>query len=353
MQVGIHIPIEVNPTAHEDAQYFLEKLVAACCVVQNKVRFTQFISSEHQMAIEGCEQVRIDNTGIGSIINRSHIKLNRALKEYPVNVLLAPMTEMLKVQVPLFLCALNLARWEQASNDDPAPVKPKEVRAWKRYCLQASRIMAPTKYLQRRFLDFFECPLDKMLVNPVGTDTIFQESTRSIAQSPYLILYSDTLARPIMTRVRAALEMITEQYPHQIIIVGPGYSDEPDNWGVRTMRLEQCPPTQMAGLYQHCDAFIYSGLHDGSALRVLEAIHADAPVVAARSGAIEEVAGDMPIYFNPGSTNSIIQAIKKVIDNPETRRESVKKKSRHLLQTHNWETCAWKFLGALNHFEQD
>ena len=128
MQVGIHIPTEVNPTAHEDVQYFLEKLVAACCVVQTKVRFTQFISSEHHLAIEGCDHVRIENAGIGSIINRSHKKLNRALKEYPVNVLLAPMTEILKVHVPLFLCALNLARWEQAPNDDPAPLKPKEVR---------------------------------------------------------------------------------------------------------------------------------------------------------------------------------------------------------------------------------
>ena len=347
MQVGIFIPPEDHPDHDPDLQEYLEQLVTTCCAVQSKVQFVHFQIGDSAAPISGCKQILLNPKGMGGILRRDSFGLNRALKETPVEVLVAPLAPQLSVNTPLFLCALDLAAWEQAPNDDPAPLRPQNVKRWKQYCLQARRILAPTKYVQRRFLDFFECPMDKLLISPVGLSETPEDTAPPLAETPYIVVYASTRTRSLMHRVRSALEVITEKYPHQVIVLGPGYPDEPHHWGANTLRLEHCPADLRASLCRHGDIFIYAGLHDGSAMRLLEAIRAGIPVVAAKSGALEEVVGDLPVYFNPGSTNAIIRALQRVLDEPEAQQEKLDAKAAKVLGQHNWETCAWKFLGAL------
>jgi len=117
--------------------------------------------------------------------------------------------------------------------------------------------------------------------------------------------------------------------------VGQPAEAEPADWGPRVMRIEYCPASHLAGLYQHCDAFIQPSLYEGSGVTVLEAMRAGAPVVTSRTGGIEEVAGDTPIFFNPESTASIIAAYDGPSkNNPNNGRRASATANRPLRNTH-------------------
>jgi glycosyltransferase involved in cell wall biosynthesis len=66
-------------------------------------------------------------------------------------------------------------------------------------------------------------------------------------------------------------------------------------------------------LYNKAAAFIYPSLYEGFGIPLLEAMACGCPIIASRIPSTLEVAGECPIYFEPGETDSLLNAFISVL----------------------------------------
>ena len=99
---------------------------------------------------------------------------------------------------------------------------------------------------------------------------------------------------------------------------------------------------QLCHLYNGASALVFPSVYEGFGLPLLEAMSCGCPIIASRIPSTLEVAGDVPIYFNPGSPDELIQAMNLVMDEG---RDSPRV-SRGLQQAlrYSWDTTAQKTL---------
>jgi glycosyltransferase involved in cell wall biosynthesis len=76
----------------------------------------------------------------------------------------------------------------------------------------------------------------------------------------------------------------------------------------------------LRALYSSCTLFAYPSLYEGFGLPVLEAMQCGAPVLASRTPALSEVAGDAALLVNPGSPEEIARAIVELLGSEDERR---------------------------------
>jgi alpha-1,2-rhamnosyltransferase len=74
--------------------------------------------------------------------------------------------------------------------------------------------------------------------------------------------------------------------------------------------IESPPDEELEFLYQNAKALIMASIREGFGLPIVEAMAKHKPILASDIEVFKEVAGDYPIYFDPYSTDSLIDAIK-------------------------------------------
>jgi glycosyltransferase involved in cell wall biosynthesis len=73
----------------------------------------------------------------------------------------------------------------------------------------------------------------------------------------------------------------------------------------------------LEGLYSAAACFVFPSLYEGFGLPVLEAMARGVPVACSGRGALDEVAGDAALRFDPESETSIAAAIERLLTDPE------------------------------------
>lgn len=86
-------------------------------------------------------------------------------------------------------------------------------------------------------------------------------------------------------------------------------------------------------------ALTYVSLSEGFGLPLLEAMHAETPIVAANATALPEVAGDAAILVDPFSENDIAAALVRVFADENLRRELIEK-GRLQREKFSWDAAA-------------
>jgi len=74
--------------------------------------------------------------------------------------------------------------------------------------------------------------------------------------------------------------------------------------------IESPPDEELEYLYQNAKALIMASIREGFGLPIVEAMAKHKPILASDIEVFKEVAGDYPIYFDPYSVDSLIDAIK-------------------------------------------
>lgn len=329
-----------------DDRYF-RTLLLALRALQTETEFVLFCDEHNHAAFEGW--IRANVSGSASLLSglRGMGALEAAVAKAKVDVLWTPLAGATVGPVPQVLFATDFLPWE------PGPEggllrKGATLKAEKKACAAAKSLVVPSEYLRRKALDFFEMPLNKVVVAPPGVDPIFQTQQSTMIEPPYMVIFCDARIVPMLDKLNDALEQLAKDYPHNFVITGPGFDGEPGDWGDRYIRIERLPDSGMAGLYQHASVFIYPGMHDGCCVRVLEALSAGVPVVAQRNGAMNEHCADGPIYGSQPTAVSLVQSVRRAIEMDEKARSSRIHAGRSVLPKFSWEKSAWKLLTALS-----
>lgn len=104
---------------------------------------------------------------------------------------------------------------------------------------------------------------------------------------------------------------------------------------------------ELQALYQHALAFAFPSLYEGFGLPPLEAMSCGCPVAAARAASIPEVCGDAVLYFDPNSTTSIAEALRRLTEDDELRATLSRQGRRHAGR-YSWDASAAQLLRQLD-----
>lgn len=91
--------------------------------------------------------------------------------------------------------------------------------------------------------------------------------------------------------------------------------------------------------FQNADAYVVASLSEGFHIPLLEAMYEDCPVISADASCLPEVAGDAAIYFDPHSTQSLVDAVVKLQNTPGLRTTLINEGKRRARQF-SWKRMA-------------
>jgi glycosyltransferase involved in cell wall biosynthesis len=99
----------------------------------------------------------------------------------------------------------------------------------------------------------------------------------------------------------------------------------------------------LPSFYNLADLFVYPSLYEGFGLPVLEAMSCGCPVITSKNSSLPEVAGAAGILIDPLNVEELANAMMKVINNSEFRKDMVKKGIEHAGKF-SWEKAAQETL---------
>lgn len=99
------------------------------------------------------------------------------------------------------------------------------------------------------------------------------------------------------------------------------------------------PESDLVGLYNGAEAFVFPSLYEGFGLPPLEAMACGAPVIVSNASSLPEVVGDAGIQVNPHSSQELSQAIAEMLTNHALRHE-MQQKGLERAQRFSWQATA-------------
>jgi glycosyltransferase involved in cell wall biosynthesis len=117
---------------------------------------------------------------------------------------------------------------------------------------------------------------------------------------------------------------LPRQYMLPVVLVGPSRNDDPSNPTLQLIDnngigkyfqfLGYIPDAHLPVLYASAKALIHPAWCEGFGLPPLEAMACGTPVIASNRTAVPEVVGDAALLVDPGSSESLVQALQRVTD---------------------------------------
>jgi len=89
--------------------------------------------------------------------------------------------------------------------------------------------------------------------------------------------------------------------------------------GERVRHLGPVPPTVVPALYRRAAALIFPSLYEGFGTPPLEAMACGCPVACSSAASLPEICGDAALMFDPGSTESIAAAVRRIVSDSDLR----------------------------------
>ncbi|MGI4022330.1 MAG: glycosyltransferase family 4 protein [Janthinobacterium lividum] len=92
-------------------------------------------------------------------------------------------------------------------------------------------------------------------------------------------------------------------------------------------------------LYKNAIAFVFPSMYEGFGLPVLEAFSCGCPAIISNTSSLSEIGEDAVVYFDPKNPESMLNALKSVVNNPTFREEMIAK-GYEQLKNFSWENTA-------------
>jgi glycosyltransferase involved in cell wall biosynthesis len=96
---------------------------------------------------------------------------------------------------------------------------------------------------------------------------------------------------------------------------------------------------QLNDLYAHALAFVNPSMYEGFGMSILEAFANNCVVCLSNATCFPEIAADAAMYFDPYNSDSLAEAISKVIYD-STASENFKQLAQERLKLFSWNKCA-------------
>lgn len=107
---------------------------------------------------------------------------------------------------------------------------------------------------------------------------------------------------------------------------------------------------ELPRIYRSADAYIYGSTCETFGMTLLEAMASSLPIACSERSSMSEMLGDGGIYYDPLSVSSCMEAISRLFESAERRRE-LGRRARERAEAYDWVRCAretFQFLQTVN-----
>ncbi len=161
---------------------------------------------------------------------------------------------------------------------------------------------------------------------------------------------SNTLLYKHQWNVVKAVELLrNESFDITLKLVGGGSGEaqillenqikKSDPNGQFIEQIEFIPNNDLIAYYENSDIFIFASSCEAFGITLLEAMSSGIPIACSDRSCLPELLLDGGVYFDPEIPESISDAIRQLILNPELRR-TISKKSKKISSLYSWSRCS-------------
>ena len=182
----------------------------------------------------------------------------------------------------------------------------------------ARRLIAVSEFTRRELHDLFDVPEEKVRVIPNAVAAPF-EPRGEAAAGDYVLAVSTLEPRKNLSRLVEAHRRARLNGLPLLVAGAAGWGGvRVEGDGVRW--LGEVGDVELARLYRGARCVAYVSLYEGFGLPVLEAMACGAPVVAARTDALEEVASGAAVLVDPLDPDAIAAGMAEAVDRSDELR---------------------------------
>ncbi|MGH7859619.1 MAG: glycosyltransferase family 4 protein [Candidatus Binatia bacterium] len=228
-------------------------------------------------------------------------------------------------------------------------------------CRRARRVIVVSETTARDLRDLLGVPSEKIRVVPNGVDSRFRrlpEETvrphleRLGVRRPYVLFVGNCLPHKNVASLVRAWGGLEEPRP-DLVLCGSGYDRAADVWRAadevrgrkRIRTIGTLSDEALVALYNGADLLASASLYEGFGLPVLEAFACGTPVLAPRTGAVPEIAGDGALLVPPQRVDLLTSGMYRLLRDRDLREELVEKGSRRV-RSFSWEEAARQTLSV-------
>ncbi len=241
-----------------------------------------------------------------------------------------------------------------------------KLQHWTKHAIeQSAKIIAVSKNTKRDIMKHYQVPEDKIEVIYNGFEKSVLKNSRlneeetlknyNLQPTTYL-LYVGTLQprKNILTLIDAFHKLWKQIQTYKLVIVGKkGWLYEEIFTKVQELNLQEqvvftdyLPDDQLVALYKNAFCFILPSLYEGFGIPVLEAMSFSCPVITSFASSLPEIGGDACLYFDPHSSDDLVEKIQRLRDDTALRKDLIKK-GRERIKQFSWEKCADETLNVI------
>lgn len=135
--------------------------------------------------------------------------------------------------------------------------------------------------------------------------------------------------------------------PELVIIGGttPGVAEDRIGRGARA--LGRVPDADLRGLYEGASGFVFPSLNEGFGIPPLEAMALGVPVLCAKAGAMPELFGQAPVWFDPRDIRDMSVTMRCFAQMPGSERREMRRRGLEVAEMYRWRGSAANLLGIV------
>lgn len=173
---------------------------------------------------------------------------------------------------------------------------------------RAQHIAAVSRAVAEEAVHWFGVPRAKITLVPNGVDEFFTPDGHG--EDDYILFVGTVEPRKGLDDLVAVWESLAEPRPRLIVAGGEGWRVSLPKTIQRAGYVDR---TRLRDLYRRARVFVYPSRYEGFGMPPLEAMACGAPVIATRTGAIPEYAGDAALLVDPGDRDALHDALVRVL----------------------------------------
>ncbi|MCL2311735.1 MAG: glycosyltransferase family 4 protein [Firmicutes bacterium] len=225
-----------------------------------------------------------------------------------------------------------------------------------KHMTQADIIISVSYNTKKDILKFYP-EIDPKKIRVVYQGGLINKNYDEIKNLPekYILYVGKRSGYKNFTNLLYAFSKLAIEYQElALVCVGSKFNEDETN-KIYSLELSnkikqiRCTEKELNYLYANAFCFVYPSLYEGFGIPIVEAFENSCPVICSNTSCFPEIAGEAAIYFNPESPDSIVEAIKVLLGNPELRNDFIEKgKSRS--QNYSWEKFGNNVFEIYNEF---
>jgi glycosyltransferase involved in cell wall biosynthesis len=192
---------------------------------------------------------------------------------------------------------------------------------------RAARVICVSEATRRDLLQCLPHPIDNLAVVPTGNLLpLWANRGSSVPGLPesYLLFVGSRQVRKNFHGVVRVMASLQHRIPGiKLVCTGllnPCERDFLESLGIAgSVTGFDVSDTQLVTLYEQALCLVLPSFYEGFGLPILEAMHCGCAVIASKTGAISEVAGDAAILVDPGDQAALSHACERLVNDSELR----------------------------------